>query len=118
MPGYEEPLAWEQRGEALIVALPANLPPSPAYALAIAPVPTSTDALLVSSTPLSIDSKLEEILEDEAGKAVLQVHVGEMLASPQIEMAMGFSLTQIARFAPNVLTLEVLAEIDRDLKSI
>jgi alpha-L-fucosidase len=116
--GHEEPLTWEQQGETLVVALPAHLPPSPAYALAIAPLPTPTDALLVSSTPLSIDSKLKEILENDAGKALLQKHVGKMLASPQIEMAMGLSLTQIAPFAPDVLTPEVLEEIDRDLKSI
>jgi hypothetical protein len=116
--GHEEPLTWEQRGETLVVALPAHLPSPPAYALAIAPLPTPADALLASGAPLSIDSKLKEILENDAGKALLQKHVGEMLASPQIEMAMGFSLTQIAPFAPNVLTPEVLEEIDRDLKRI
>ena len=116
--GHEEPLVWEQRGEALTVVLPPNLPPSPAYALAISPPPQATHALRAGSPALSIDSKLREILEDETGKAVLQVHVAAMLASPQIEMAMGLSLKQIAPFAPTVLTPEVLEAIDRELKSI
>jgi hypothetical protein len=41
-----------------------------------------------------------------------------MLDDPRLEMAIGFSLKQIAPFAPNVLTPEVLDEIDRDLASI
>lgn len=116
--GHDHPLAWQQRGEALHVALPASLHPSPAYALAISPPPQATDALRGGSTSLSIDSKIKEILDDEAGRAILQKRIGAVLDAPQIEMAMGLSLQQIARFAPNVLTPEVLDEIDQALRNI
>lgn len=116
--GHEEPLAWEQQGEALIVSLPHSLPPSPAHALAISPPPQPTAVLRAGSTSLSIDSKLKEILDDEAGKAVLQRHVGAMLDAPQIEMATGLSLRQVVPFAPTVLTPEVLEAINRELERI
>lgn len=115
--GHQVPLAWEQRGEALSIVLP-DLPPAPAYALAISPLPQPTDALRGGGTSLGIDSKLKEILDDEAGRAILQKHVPGVLSSPQIEMAMGLSLKQVAPFAPNVLTPETLEAIDQELKRI
>jgi alpha-L-fucosidase len=116
--GHQEPLPWEQHGETLVVTLPPDLPAAPAHALAIAPLSQPGDALLVRSDPLSIDSKLEELLKNEAAKAILHEHVGAMVDSPQLEMAMGLSLRQVAQFAPNLLTPEVLDEIERELKSI
>ncbi|MFN2228956.1 MAG: alpha-L-fucosidase [Anaerolineae bacterium] len=116
--GHQEPLPWEQHGEAMVVTLPPGLPAAPAHALAITPLPEARDALRVSSGPLGIDSKLKEILKNEVAKAILQERVGEMVDSPQLEMAMGLSLRQVAQFAPNLLTPEVLDEIDRELKSI
>jgi hypothetical protein len=41
-----------------------------------------------------------------------------MADSPQLEMAVDLSLRLVARFAPDLLTPEVLDEIDRELKSI
>jgi hypothetical protein len=41
-----------------------------------------------------------------------------MANSPQLEMAMGFTLVQLAGFVPNVLTPEVLAAIERDLAEL
>lgn len=116
--GRDEPLAWEQRGEMLVVALPGDLSPSPAYALKITPVPQSAGLLAAGHASLSTGSKLSDLLQDEAGKAVLERHLGEMLDDPRMEMAMGFSLKQIAPFAPSVLTQEVLDKIDRDLADI
>ncbi|MFL7809259.1 MAG: hypothetical protein AB8I80_11550, partial [Anaerolineae bacterium] len=93
--GHQEPLPWEQHGEAMVVTLPPGLPAAPAHALAITPLPEARDALRVSSGPLSIDSKIKEILKNEVAKAILQERVGEMVDSPQLEMAMGLSLRQV-----------------------
>ncbi len=69
-------------------------------------------------TPLSTDSTLREILDDQAGKGVLEKHLGDILQVPQIDMAMGFSLNQLAQFVPDVLTPEKLQEIDDDLGNL
>nr|MBC8262504.1 hypothetical protein [Anaerolineales bacterium] len=67
---------------------------------------------------LSTDSTLREILDDQAGKGVLEKHLGNVLRVPQINMAMGFSLNQLAQFVPDVLTREKLREIDGDLGNL
>jgi hypothetical protein len=41
-----------------------------------------------------------------------------MAGSPQIELAMGLSLTQLAAFVPEVLTPEVLAAIGEHLAKL
>ena len=67
---------------------------------------------------LSTASTLREILDDQAGKGVLEEHLGDILQVPQIDMAMGFSLNQLAQFAPDVLTPEKLQEINEDLENL
>jgi hypothetical protein len=117
--GREAPLAWEQRGEALAIALPGRLHTAPAHAFRITPQPQASGSILVARAgTLSIDSKLHDILNDEAGKAVIEEHVPGMLDSSQIEMAMGFSLPQIARFVPDVLTDEIVAAIGQELAKL
>jgi len=69
-------------------------------------------------TPLGTDSTLREILDDQAGKTILEKHLGDILQVPQIDMAMGFSLNQLAQFAPDVLTPEKLQEINEDLENL
>lgn len=63
----------------------------------------------------SLDSKLKDLLADPRAKAVLEKHVPEALAAPEIQMAMGMSLNQIAPFAAEVLTAEKLKAIETDL---
>jgi len=116
--GHEAPLSWEQQGETLVVALPGELALAPAYALEIAPLPQATQVLTARKASLGIDSKLRDLLDDEATRAVLRKHIGAMLDSPQIEMAMSYSLPQIAQYVPNLLTPEVLAQIERDLSEL
>jgi beta-glucosidase len=67
---------------------------------------------------LSTNSTLREILDDPGGKVVLQKHLGHLSQAPQLSMAMGFSLNQLAQFVPDVLTREKLREIDGDLGNL
>ena len=69
-------------------------------------------------TPLGTDSTLREILDDQAGKTILEKHLGDILQVLQIDMAMGFSLNQLAQFVPDVLTPEKLQEINEDLENL
>jgi alpha-L-fucosidase len=116
--GQDEPSSWEQRDDGLAVFLPQALLASPAHALKIAPRPRPTAALLVSRGRLSISSTLKDLLDDGAGRAVLGKHLGEMLASPRINMVAGFSLKQIAQFVPDLLTPEKLNQIAEDLAKL
>jgi beta-glucosidase len=67
---------------------------------------------------LSIKTTLRELLANEGAKAILAKHFGEMLQSPQLNMAMDFSLEQMAGFAPDILTPEKLQELDEALGSL
>jgi len=67
---------------------------------------------------LSTGSTLREILDDQAGKTILEKHLGDILQVAQIDMAMGFSLNQLAQFVPDVLTPEKLQEINGDLENL
>jgi beta-glucosidase len=73
------------------------------------------DVTLGDMARLHISLTMQKLLEDADGKAVLEKHIPEMLEAPEIAMAMGMSLEQIARFVPQVLTPEKLHEINQDL---
>jgi hypothetical protein len=68
------------------------------------------------SAPLHIGLPLNMLLDDPKGKAVLRQHFGDILDHPMLEMAMGMTLEQIAGFAPDMLTPEILEQVDRELK--
>ncbi len=73
---------------------------------------------LVKTTRLHVGLHLKELLDDETGKAVLEKHIPQVLAAPQISMALGMSLEQIAAFAADILTPEKLKEINDDLAAV
>ncbi len=58
---------------------------------------------------------LRALLNDEAGHAVITRHFGDLLDSPMIEMGMEMSLDQISNIAPDMLTPELLATINKEL---
>ena len=66
-----------------------------------------------------IHALIGHILEDPAGKAVLEEHMGvEVIADPAFEMAKSATLSQIAQFMPDILTEQTLEAIDSDLKAL
>ncbi|MBN1138465.1 MAG: glycoside hydrolase family 3 C-terminal domain-containing protein [Anaerolineae bacterium] len=58
------------------------------------------------------------LLEDEAGKAILEKHIPEMQGTPDLSMAMGMSLDEIAAYVPHLLTEARLKAINEDLAAI
>lgn len=58
---------------------------------------------------LTLESPLADLLAHEGARAMLEQAMPGMLDNPQMSMAMGMSLKQIAGFAPEVFTDEVLA---------
>jgi len=67
---------------------------------------------------LSINSTLREILAEEQGKAVVEKHLPGMSSNPQLQMARGMSLKEIASHAQGQITAEILTAIDEDLGKI
>jgi alpha-L-fucosidase len=118
--GSDEPLEWEQWNSALTVILDEALPDAPAFAFKIAPAPRPAEALVNLGKPDSfdLDTKLKDLLADERAKAVLLKHLSDMADSPQLDMAMGLTLTQIAAFVPGVLTPQMLETIGEDLAKL
>jgi hypothetical protein len=58
---------------------------------------------------------LRRLLADPACNAVLRNHLGALLDHPELEMALGMKLVEIAAYIPDVLTPQVLQAIDGDL---
>lgn len=67
---------------------------------------------------LSIATPLAELLADPRARAVLEAHVRPLVESPMAGPAASFSLEQIAQFAPDLLTEEVLQAIDQALQAL
>ena len=67
---------------------------------------------------LSVQSMLRDLLAHPRSKAVLEAHLGDLVSSPQLGMAMGLTLEQIAGMAPDVLTPEMLKEIEEALGAL
>ncbi|MGB3716416.1 MAG: glycoside hydrolase family 3 C-terminal domain-containing protein, partial [Candidatus Promineifilaceae bacterium] len=74
------------------------------------------DAIGTGGDPrFTLDSPLEQLLADEDAKAVLEKHFPGMLDNPQLQMAMGMSLQQVAPIAQDVFSKDKLAAVASDL---
>lgn len=65
---------------------------------------------------LTVDLPLSELLENPGARAVLERHVSEVVADPQVSQS-GQSLRAVAQSMPE-MTTEKLAEIDSDLAAL
>lgn len=63
-------------------------------------------------------ARLEVILSDERGRAVLEKHMPELLRHPQLEHVLWGSLNWIAMMYMDILPEETVAAIDADLRAI
>lgn len=63
------------------------------------------------------ETPLGDLLNDEAAREVLQQHIPDLVANPQIDMARSMTLKALQNYAPN-LGDEVLAAIDADLAEL
>ena len=66
---------------------------------------------------LSTQSTLRELMESDEARALLERVAPGFGDSSQPGMALGMSLVQIARFAPDQLTPEMLATLDEELRA-
>ena len=71
--------------------------------------------------PYSIQSTLQDILNNEQAKAILEKHLPGATAHPDLHMGMHMTLQQISYYQEAVqlgVTQETLQAIDADLKSL
>lgn len=66
----------------------------------------------------SIESKVGELLDNPATKAVLDKHLPELATNPQVAMARNFSLKMVAGFSGGKITPEILEAVNTDLAAI
>jgi beta-glucosidase len=66
----------------------------------------------------NVASKIKDLLSNQDARAILEHHLPEMVHAPELSMAMEMSLESIAPFAPQILTKEKLAQIDKELKGL
>lgn len=66
----------------------------------------------------SIESKLGDLLDNEATKAVLEKHMPGISTHPQIAMGKGFALSMVAKFSGGLITDDILAKVNDELKTL
>jgi hypothetical protein len=66
----------------------------------------------------SIESKLGDLLDNEATKAILEKHMPGISTHPQIGMGRGFALSMVAKFSGGLITEEMLQKVSAELSAL
>ena len=66
----------------------------------------------------SIESKLGDLLDNEATKAILEKHLPGISTHPQISMGKGFALSAVAKFSGGLITDELLQKVNAELATL
>lgn len=66
----------------------------------------------------SIESKLGDLLDNEATKAILEQFMPGISAHPQIAMGKGFALSMVAKFSGGLITEDMLAKVNEALVAL
>jgi para-nitrobenzyl esterase len=90
------------------------LAPATAFAQT-APAQTAAPAAAHYNTT---DTEIGTLLDDPAAKAVLDKHIPGFSTKDQIDMARSMTMKGIQQYAPDMLTDQVLADIDVDLAKL
>lgn len=72
----------------------------------------------MASARLNLDTPIEVIVADEAGKAVLDADIPGLTTHEHYNTFKQMTLTQVANYAPDKLTAEVMAKAGADLAAI
>ncbi|MBW8784080.1 MAG: hypothetical protein JF593_05500 [Novosphingobium sp.] len=79
----------------------------------------AADAPAAAPTVLSTaDTKLGDLLDNPAAKAILTKYISEMISNPQIDQARGMTLKQLQGYAADALPDLTLAKIDAELAKL
>lgn len=95
------------------IAMILSAAPVAAQNAPAAPAPTTTPA-----AKFTLDTPLETIVADPAGKAIIDKDLPGTTTHPMYDQFKGMSLTQIAPMAADKLTPDVLAKVKTDLAAV
>jgi hypothetical protein len=95
------------------VAMILSASPVAAQNAPATPAPATTPA-----AKFTLDTPLETIVADPAGKAIIDKDLPGTTTHPMYDQFKGMSLTQIAPMAADKLTPEVLAKVKTDLATV
>jgi hypothetical protein len=98
----------------LLVA--ALVPVSVGAQTAATPAPSAAPAAAPAYTTSETD--IGTLLDDPAANAILDKHMPEFSANPQIDMARSMTLKAIQAYAADKITVEALDKIDADLAKL
>ena len=111
------PFIGANRGERL--PSETSAPPALTAAAPVAPARGGKPAPPVSAeVKFSSNTKVGVLLDNPATRQVLQRHCPGVVTSPQIGMARGLPLKQLAGFPDAHITPQQLADIDRELARV
>lgn len=83
----------------------------------VAPEPAQAEAETAART-YSSESRIGDLLDSAAARAVLEKHFPGMAANPQLAMAKGMTLRAVQAFAPDMFTPQALDAVDADLAKL
>lgn len=90
--------------------------------LPLAPVSFAQDAApaasVATTAKFNLDTPIQDIVADEKAKAALEANIPGLPAHESYEMFKGMSLKQLAAYAADKLTPEVLAKTEKDLAEV
>jgi hypothetical protein len=102
----------------ITAALLTSLPCTSAIAQATsAPAPATASATTSAKYSTSA-TDIGTLLDNPATHAVLDKHLPSVTHGDQIDMARSMTLKDIQQYAPDVITDQVLAEVDAELAKI
>jgi hypothetical protein len=97
----------------------AQTSPAPVPAPTSSPAPAAPAASApATGAKFNLDTPIQDIVADAAGKAVLDKDLPGLIGLPQYEMFKGLSLKQLQGYSDGKLTDETLAKTATDLAAI
>lgn len=102
----------------VLAALAAAAVASPAFAQDPHAGHADHSAHAAAAAKFTLDTPVETIVADPAAKAVLDADLPGLTTHESYEMFKSMGLRQLAGFAPDKLTPEVLAKVEADLAAI
>ncbi len=72
----------------------------------------------MNPVPLSIDSVVKKIWDNEKGKEILESHCSAMISDPRVKMAMGMTLKQVRPMSAGKITQEIYDQVAKELDEL
>lgn len=107
----------------LFIALTLAAVPVAPVSIAWSAVPAQDDAAAdakpeTAAAKFNLDTPVQDIVADEQAKAALEANLPGVTTHESYESFKGMSLNQLSTYAPDQLTPEVLAKVEKGLAEV